>query len=43
MTEHSVVLLVCLTVITVLAILIHVASRGQIAALSTVCEVRLTM
>jgi Na+-translocating ferredoxin:NAD+ oxidoreductase RnfG subunit len=43
MTEHSVVLLVCLAVITVLAILIYVVSRGQISALSTACEVRLAL
>ena len=43
MTEHLLVLLVCLAVIVVLAILIYVANRGQINALSAVCEVRLTL
>jgi hypothetical protein len=43
MNEHLLVLIVCLAVILVLAILIYVASRGQIAVLSTVCELRLTM
>jgi CHASE3 domain sensor protein len=43
MTEHLLVLLVCLTVIVVLAILIYVASRGQTSALSAVYELRLTM
>jgi hypothetical protein len=43
MTEHSVVLLVCLAVIIVLAILIYVASRGQISALTAVYEIRLTL
>jgi hypothetical protein len=43
MTEHSIALLVSLAVILVLAILIYVASRGQIAAPSAVCEVRLAL
>jgi hypothetical protein len=43
MTEHTVVLFVCLAVILELAILIYVASRRQIAALSAVCEVRLAL
>ena len=43
MTEHLLVLLVCLAVITVLAILIYVASRGQISALAAVCELRQTL
>ena len=36
MTEHLLVLLVCLAVIVVLAIFIYVASRGQINALAAV-------
>jgi hypothetical protein len=43
MTEHLLVLLICLAVIVVLAILICVANRGQINALSAVYEVRLTL
>jgi hypothetical protein len=44
MTEHLLVLLVCLAVIVVLAILIIcVASRGQINALSAVRKVRLNL
>jgi hypothetical protein len=43
MTEHLLALLVCLAVIVVLAILIDVASRGQIAALTAVCELRQTL
>ncbi len=43
MTEHSFVLLVCLAVIAVLAVLIYVASRGQISALTAVCEIRQTL
>jgi len=42
MTEHSVVLLVCLAVIAVLAVLTYAASRGQISALTAVCEIRHT-
>ena len=41
MTEQLPVLLVCLAIIVVLAILIYVACRGQISALSAVYEVRL--
>ena len=40
MTEHLLVLLVCLAVIAVMAILLYVASRGQLSALSAVCELR---
>jgi hypothetical protein len=40
MTEDLLVLLVCLAVIAVLAIPIYAASRGQIAALTAVCELR---
>ena len=43
MTEHSVVLLVCLAVIAVLAVLIYVSGRGQISALTAVCEIRQTL
>ena len=43
MTEHLLVLLVCLAVIAVLAVLIYVASRGQISALTAVCELRQTL
>jgi hypothetical protein len=43
MNEHLLVLLVCLAIIVVLAILIYVAGRGQIAALSAVYEVRLAL
>ncbi|MGA8090252.1 MAG: hypothetical protein WCA10_23470 [Terracidiphilus sp.] len=43
MTEHLLVLLVCLAVIVVLAILIYVATRGQINALTAVYEMRLTL
>jgi len=43
MTEHLLVLLVCLAVIVVLAILIYISSRGQISALSAACETRLTL
>ena len=43
MTEHLLVLLVCVAVIIVLAILIYVASRGQINALAAVYEVRLAL
>ena len=43
MTEYLLVLHVCLAVIVVLAILIYVANRGQINALSAVYEVRLTL
>jgi Na+-translocating ferredoxin:NAD+ oxidoreductase RnfG subunit len=42
MTEHSIVLLVSLAVITVLANLIYVSSRGQISAVTAVCEIRQT-
>ncbi len=43
MTEHLLVLLVCLAVIGVLAALIYVASRGQISAITAVCELRQTL
>ena len=43
MTEHSVVLLVCLAVIAVLAILIYVSSRTRASALAGICEVRQTL
>jgi len=43
MTEHFLVLLVCLAVIAVLAILIYVVSQNQISALTAACEVRLAL
>ena len=43
MTEHLLVLLVFLAVIVVLAILIYVAGRGQISALTAICELRQTL
>ena len=43
MTEHLLVLLVCLAVIVVLAILIYIASRGQISALTAVYEIHQTL
>jgi CHASE3 domain sensor protein len=43
MTEHLLVLLVCLAVIVVLAILICIASRGQVSALTAVYEIRQTL
>jgi hypothetical protein len=42
-TDHLLVLLVCMAVIVVLAILIYVVSRSQLAALSTICELRMTL
>ena len=43
MTEHLLVLLVCFAVIMVLAILICIASRGQISTLTAVYEIRQTL
>jgi CHASE3 domain sensor protein len=43
MTEHLLVLLVCLAVIVVLTVLLYVASRGQISALTAVHEIRHTL
>ena len=43
MTEHLLVLLVCFAVIMVLAILICIASRGQISVLTAVYEIRQTL
>ena len=43
MTESTIVLLVCLTVIALMAILIYVSSRGQSSALSAIGEVRRTL
>ena len=43
MTEHSLVLLVCLAVIAVLAILIYVSGRSHVSALSAINELRLTL
>jgi hypothetical protein len=43
MTEHLLVLLACVAVIVVLAILIYVVSRGQLSALSTICELHINL
>jgi hypothetical protein len=43
MTEHSLVLLVCLAIIAVLAILIYVSGRNQASALTAISELRLTL
>jgi hypothetical protein len=43
MTEHLLVLLVCLAVIVVLAILIYVSGRSQASALAGMCEARLAL
>jgi sensor histidine kinase regulating citrate/malate metabolism len=43
MTEHSIVLLVCLAVIVVLAILIYVSSRSQTSDVARICDLRLTL
>ncbi len=43
MTEHLLTPLVCLAVIAVMAILIYVATRGQISALAAAYEVRLAL
>ena len=43
MTEHLLVLLVCLAVIAVLAVHIYVAGCGQISALNAICELRQTL
>ena len=43
MTEHLLVLLVCLAVIALLAILIYVSSRSQASALAGIYEVRLAL
>ena len=40
MTEHSLVLLVCLGVILVLAALLYAAGRGYLAALTGIGELR---
>ena len=40
MTEHSLVLLVCMVVIVVLAALLYAAGRGYLAALSGIGELR---
>jgi Na+-translocating ferredoxin:NAD+ oxidoreductase RnfG subunit len=40
MSEHTLVLLVCLAVIGLLAALFYTANRGQIAALTGLCDVR---
>jgi hypothetical protein len=43
MTEHLLVLLVCLAVIVVLAALLYAAGRGQVSALTPVYEIRQTL
>ena len=43
MTDHLLVLLVCLAVVVVLAILICIASRGQVSALTAVYKIRQTL
>jgi len=43
MTEHSIVLLVCLAVIALMAVLIYVSSRSQASALASICELRRTL
>jgi hypothetical protein len=43
MTEHLLVLLVCLAVIVVLAALLYPAGRGYLSALSGVGELRATL
>jgi hypothetical protein len=43
MTEHSIVLLVCLGVIVVLAALLYAAGRGYLSALTGIGELRATM
>jgi hypothetical protein len=43
MTEHLLVLLVCLAVIVVLAILIYVSGRSQASALAGLFEARLAL
>ena len=40
MTEHTLVLLICLAVISLLAALFHTANRGQISALTGLSDVR---
>ena len=43
MTEHLLVLLVCLAVIVVLAALLYAAGRGQVSALTAVYKIRQTL
>lgn len=43
MTEHSVVLFICLAVILVLAALLYAAGRGYLSALTGVGELRATL
>ena len=43
MTEHMLVLLVCLAVIVVVAILLYVSGRSQASALAGICEARLAL
>jgi hypothetical protein len=43
MTEHAIVLLVCLAVIAVMAVLIYVAGRGRASDSASICEIRRTL
>jgi len=43
MTEHSIVLLVCLAVILILAALLYAAGRGYLSALTDLGELRATL
>jgi hypothetical protein len=43
MTEQLLVLLICLPVIVVMAILLYLANRDQISALSAAGEIRRTL
>jgi hypothetical protein len=43
MTEHSVVMLVCLAIIAALAILMYVSGRSQASALTAVHDLRQTL
>jgi hypothetical protein len=43
MNDHALALLICLAVILLLAALLYSASRGQVAALTTICDVRQTL
>jgi hypothetical protein len=43
MTEHLLVLLVCLAVIVVLAALLYAAGHGQVSALTAVYKIRQTL
>ena len=43
MTEHSIVLLVCLAVILVLAVLTYLSGRSQVSVLTRICDLRQTL